>query len=261
MRGETDLWWRCVLALRSGLAWIGRRERGTIVSLLVVCGGVWGFAELTDEVSEGTTESFDRQVLLALRSSDDLSDPIGPRWLEEMMRDFTALGGVGVIATLTSAALGFLLLEGRARGLTLLIAAVVGGFIISTALKWMIDRPRPTLVTHRSHVYTSSFPSGHSMLAASTYLTIGALLARMHAGAATKAYFILLGTLLTVVVGVSRVYLGVHWPTDVLAGWTIGGCWALLCWILARGLQRSGRIEPEAQAGEESVVLVNEGSV
>ncbi|MFV0442659.1 MAG: phosphatase PAP2 family protein [Planctomycetaceae bacterium] len=255
MSDETDLWGRGLRELQRGLAWIGRRERGTIVSLLVVCGGVWGFVELTNEVSAGTTNSFDRQILLALRSPQDLSDPIGPRWLEEMMRDFTALGGVGLIATLTGAALGVLLLEGKSRGLGLLIAAVVGGFILSNTLKWIVDRPRPNLVPKESYVYTSSFPSGHSMLAASTYLTIGALLARMHAGAATKAYFIILATLLTVAVGISRVYLGVHWPTDVLAGWTIGGCWALICWIVAGGLQNSGRLEPDTTVEQTSPEL------
>jgi undecaprenyl-diphosphatase len=236
--------------LRRVLIWIGRHERGTIVSLLLVCGGVWVFAELADEVVEGETDGLDRRILLALRTPGDLTDPLGPRWLEELMRDFTALGGVGIVTTLTLVALGFLLLEGKFRVLGLLTAAVLGGILLSSVLKWSFDRPRPDLVPHGSYVYTSSFPSGHSMMAAATYLTIGALLARVHTGFATKAYFLVTATLLTAAVGVSRVYLGVHWPTDVLAGWTVGGCWALLCWTVARQLQRRGRIEPAAPLSE-----------
>jgi undecaprenyl-diphosphatase len=240
-------------ALRRGLTWIGLHERGTIVSLLVLCAGVWGFSELADEVGEGETESVDRRILLALRNPADPADPLGPRWLEEMMRDFTALGGVGVLTFLTAAALGFLLLEGKHRAATLLGSAVLGGWIVSTFLKWSFDRPRPDLVPHGSYVYTSSFPSGHSIMAAATYLTIGALLARMHSGLATKAYFLVLAVVLTVAVGVSRVYLGVHWPTDVLAGWTIGGCWALLCWTIARRLQQKGEIEPASSSTAPSL--------
>ena len=226
--------------------WVGRHELGTIVSLLVLCSGLWGFVELADEVVEGDTASIDHRILLALRNPDNLSDPIGPRWVEELMRDFTGLGGVGVVTFLTVAATGFLLLEGRRRAMLLLLAAVLGGILASLTLKWSFDRPRPELVPHGSYVYTSSFPSGHSMMAAATYLTIGALLARMHSDVRTKAYFIVLATLLTVAVGFSRVYLGVHWPTDVLAGWTMGGFWALLCWTGARRLQRRGDIEPAA---------------
>jgi undecaprenyl-diphosphatase len=130
----------------------------------------------------------------------------------------------------------------------LLLVAIGGGIVVSLLLKQAFARPRPDLVPHGSHVYTSSFPSGHSMMAAVTYLTIGALLARAHEGAAIKAYVIILATLLTTAVGISRVYLGVHWPTDVLAGWTTGGCWAVLCWTLANRLQRRGEIEPESNA-------------
>jgi undecaprenyl-diphosphatase len=112
-------------------------------------------------------------------------------------------------------------------------------------LKYSIDRDRPALVPHGSVVYTASFPSGHSMLAASTYLTMGALLARVQRRRRIKAYILMVAITATLLVGISRVYLGVHWPTDVIAGWTAGTGWALLCWLLARWLQAHGAVENE----------------
>jgi undecaprenyl-diphosphatase len=237
--------------LLRGLAWLGRHELGTIVALLAVCGCVWAFVELADDVGEGETMSVDRAILIGLRNPDNLSDPLGARWVEESMRDFTALGGVAVLTFLSIAAVGFLVIERKTGAALLLFAAVGGGWLATTLLKWGFDRARPDLVPHGSHVYTASFPSGHAMMSAVTYLTIGALLARMHSGLLTKAYFLILAALLTVAVGVSRVYLGVHWPTDVLAGWTVGGAWALICWTIARILQRRGQVEaplPESAA-------------
>ncbi len=117
---------------------------------------------------------------------------------------------------------------------------------MSTLLKQLFSRPRPDLVPHESFVYTASFPSGHSMMAAVTYLTLGALLARVQPRRQVKAYLLVLAALVTLLVGISRVYLGVHWPTDVLAGWAAGAIWALLSWLVARWLQRRGQVEPDA---------------
>src|SRR5206468_91472 len=125
--------------------------------------------------------------------------------------------------------------------------AIVSGLFASTVLKHFFDRPRPNLVPFTVYVSTSSFPSGHSMMSAVTYLVLGALLARSQERKLVKAYFLLGAVFLTVVVGISRVYLGVHWPTDVLAGWTAGAVWALLCWLLARHLQRRHALEREAE--------------
>jgi undecaprenyl-diphosphatase len=115
--------------------------------------------------------------------------------------------------------------------------------LLSTLLKMGFDRPRPDLVPHGALVYTASFPSGHATLSAVVYLTLGALLARVQPRLVLKLYLLGLAILLTVMVGVSRVYLGVHWPTDVLAGWAVGAAWALLCWATALWLQRRGRVE------------------
>jgi undecaprenyl-diphosphatase len=221
-------------------------ELTVLVLLALAAAGLWAFVAIADEVVEGETISFDRALLVALRNPSDLSDPIGPPWVEELFRDFTALGGVGVLAFLTFAVIGFLLLERRKRAALLILAAVGGGLLLSTLLKEVFSRPRPDLVPHGSYVYTASFPSGHSMMSAATYLTLGALLARVQPRRRLKIYILCVAILLTLVVGFSRVYLGVHWPTDVLAGWSVGAVWALLCWLVARWMQRRGQLEQAA---------------
>jgi undecaprenyl-diphosphatase len=230
----------------SWLSRIGRHELGLLISLAAFAGGVWLFVALAGEVLEGDTRAFDEWLLLAMRSGSDLSDPIGPLWFEELARDVTALGSVGLLTFLTLAVAGFLWLEDKGRAGLFLIAAIAGGLAVSMLLKAGFDRPRPELVPHGSHVYTSSFPSGHSMMSAVVYLTLGALLARFQRSRRLKAYVLGLAALITFCVGASRVYLGVHWPTDVLAGWTAGAAWALACWMVARHLQRSGTVEEES---------------
>ena len=226
--------------------WIGRRQLQTLLWLAVVFGGAWSFVELADDVTEGDTRSIDEFLLLSLRNPQDLSDPLGAGWFEEMARDFTALGGVGVLTFITLAVLGYLLLARRFRAALFTLIAVSGGMLLSTLLKMGFDRPRPDLVPHESIVYTASFPSGHSMMAAVTYLTLTALLSRVHKKRRMKSYLLVIAVIITMTIGVSRVYLGVHWPTDVLAGWTAGAAWAALCWVLARWMQQRGMVEPEA---------------
>ena len=146
-----------------------------------------------------------------------------------------------VFVTLASA--GYLWLSGRRRSMLLLLTAVGGGQMLTTLFKRGFDRPRPDLVPHEAIVYTASFPSGHAMMAAVTYLTLGAMLARVQPTRALRAYVLALAAIVTVAVGISRVYLGVHWPTDVLAGWTAGAAWALACWTVARWLAQRGAVE------------------
>ncbi len=229
---------------------LGRVELPVLLLTLAVLGGIWVFAEVADAVTEGDTHALDRSVLVALRNPADLSDPLGPRWLEELGRDFTALGGMGVLTLLTLFVVGYLLIRRKRRAALFAFAAIGGGLLLSTLLKLGFDRPRPDLVPHASHVYTASFPSGHSMLAAVTFLTLGALLARIHAHRRLKVYFFAIAIFLTVCVGVSRVYMGVHWPTDVLAGWAGGASWALLCWLAALWLQHRGHVEEEVQEAD-----------
>jgi undecaprenyl-diphosphatase len=202
---------------------------------------------LADEVAEGDTRAFDERVLLALRVAGNPADPIGPRWFEEMMRDFTAIGGTGVLVLMVLAVAGFLTLTGKGYAALAVIVAVSGGTLLSQTMKWAYARPRPELAPHGAEIYTASFPSGHAMMSAIVYLTLGAMLARTQSSQAVKAYIISVAIFLTVLVGTSRVYLGVHWPTDVLAGWALGALWAIASWLAMLWLQARGQVEDESR--------------
>ena len=194
-------------------------------------------------MGDGGTRAFDEWLLVALRTPGNLADPIGPKWFEEMMRDFTAMGSTGVLTLMVLTIAGFLAMTRKGYAALFVLGSVIGGVLISQSMKWAYARPRPELVPHGAEVYTASFPSGHSMMAAVVYLTLGALLARTLADRAVKIYVLAVAVFVTVLVGVSRVYLGVHWPTDVLAGWALGAAWALICWLVMTWLQTRGQVE------------------
>src|SRR5918994_6287393 len=220
-------------------------EARTLIALFITVGAMLLFAEFVDRVVEGDTRAFDESVLLALRDRINLSDPIGPAWLQIMFRDITPLGGYAVVMLISLAVIGYLLMDGKRAAALWVLVSVGGGAVLSNVLKLVIERPRPDLVAPLVEVHTTSFPSGHATLAAVTYLTLGALLSRVEARRRAKIYVLTVAVALTLLIGVSRIYLGVHWPTDVLAGWCVGAAWAMLCWRIALSLQRSGRIESD----------------
>ncbi len=221
-------------------------EIGAVIAMGIVALGALAFMAIADEALEGDTHAFDESILRALREPGDASNPIGPAWLADMMADLTALGGIAVLTLLVVGVVFYLLSVGK-RGTALLVGGAVGsGAILSALLKLGFDRPRPDLVAHLSHAYSSSFPSGHAMLSAVTYLTLGVLLARAHERRRTKIIVMTYGVTLTVLIGLSRIYLGVHWPTDVMAGWALGAAWAAVWWLVAWWLQRRGKIEQPA---------------
>ncbi|MGH7804940.1 MAG: phosphatase PAP2 family protein [Candidatus Binatia bacterium] len=208
---------------------------------LVLCG--WLFATFAGQVSAGRTQGFDERVLLALRRADDPAVPIGPRWALPIALEFTALGSGIVLFTVIAVVGGYLALERRHRMMWLTIGASVGGMILSSALKGLFERDRPSVVPHLAIVSSASFPSGHSMLAAVVYLTLGALLARTTRDWRLRTYYVGVAVCLAFLIGVSRVYLGVHYPTDVMAGWAAGTIWALGWEIGARLLERRGALK------------------
>lgn len=215
-----------------------------------------GFGLIADEVREGETARIDEAVLMALRTPGNPADPIGPAWLEEAARDITALGSFSVLFILVVVVVAHLFLVGRTRTAWFLTVSVIGGALLSTGLKSLFDRPRPEL-TGVARVFTASFPSGHATVSAVVYLTLGALLSEMAETRGQKILYLGSAILLTVMIGLSRIYLGVHYPTDVLAGWSVGAGWALACAMLAhlyrqRVTGRSGRASA-GQAGDRPV--------
>lgn len=220
-----------------------RASPGLAVLLVLAAGAVYAFIEVVDEVMEGESRAFDEAVLLALRSPGDSAEPIGPWWVQTMFVDITSLGGTTVVTLITLAVLGYLIIDGKRAAALLVLVSVAGGAGLSSLLKLGFERPRPDLVAHLVDERTLSFPSGHAMVSAVIYLTLGALLAQVEDSFRLKAYIIAVAVILTLLIGVSRVYLGVHWPTDVLAGWYAGTAWAIGCWVIAAWLQAEGKIE------------------
>lgn len=198
------------------------------------------------EAFGGGEPSFDERLLLALRSPGDPADPIGSRAFELAVVDVTALGGFAVLTLLVLMACGYLAVMRRWGDAALLLAATISGTMISEWLKAGFDRARPDIVAHVVETTSMSFPSGHAMLSAVTYLTLGVMLARAQKRRRLKTYILGSAIVLTLLIGVSRIYLGVHWPTDVLAGWSLGAGWALLCWAIAAWL--GGRTAPHSPA-------------
>ncbi len=225
------------------LEWIGRYETSVLVAIIVMATGVWLFIEIADEVREGDTMSFDEWAIRSLRDPENPAVAIGPKWLSLVGRDLTALGGVTFLALLTMSVAGYLWLRKMYSAAALVLAITIGGSLCSVTLKGLYDRPRPDLVPHLTEVSTSSFPSGHAMLSTVVFLTLGTLLGRFTAERRLRAYFLGIALTLCLLVGVSRVYMGVHYPTDVLAGWVAGLVWGLICWLVTYELQRRGVIE------------------
>jgi undecaprenyl-diphosphatase len=216
--------------------------------VLVGCG--LGFVALADEVREQETQSFDESVVRALRRADDPSVPIGPPWLRRSALDVTALGSVTVLTFVTLTVCGFLALVRRFRSLLLVLGSTVGGAVLNSVLKAFFARPRPSVVPHLAEVGSASFPSGHAMLSAIVYLTLGALLAQLTERRWVKAYVLGVAVLLTFLVGLTRVFLGVHYLTDVLGGWMAGLAWAVSTALLARAVKRRSRaLREEVQQG------------
>lgn len=202
-----------------------------------------GFGIVIALVKSGDTSSFDRYVLVLFRRPDDLGALLGPPWLQEAARDVTSLGSESVLGLISLLTLGYVWLSRQAGTARFFAGSIVGGQILSFGLKLLFERPRPELVPHAARVFTASFPSSHAMLSAVTYLTLGCVLARFLRRRDQRVYVSCVAVLLTCLIGVSRLYLGVHWPTDVLAGWVIGSAWALSCWAVALRLQRRGHLE------------------
>ena len=239
-----------VRMVRARVAARDRDELMLLVGTLTLLGVVWLILSLAGEVLEGDTLEFDKRMLAALRKADDPAQPIGPAWLELAAFDLTALGGPTVLGLTVFAVVGYLLLQGLYKNAAFVLVASAGGWLLNDLLKELFARPRPQVVPHLRQVMSLSFPSGHALTSAAVFLTLGALLMRVAEHRLVKFYCMAVAMTATLLVGATRVYLGVHYPTDVLAGWLIGSSWALFCWLLERSLERTAGLRRERQQAE-----------
>ena len=219
-------------------------ETATFLDLCIVACCGWIFIRLATKVKGGATKELDETILRMLRHRDNLAIPRGPKWLSQASHDITSLGSGTNLTLASGIAVGFLCLQRRFRAAGFLVVSLGSGLMLSYLLKNFFLRERPTVVPRLTHFDPGSFPSGHSMGAALVYLTLGGILSRQTRRLLKKAYFLSIALALSVLVGISRIYLGVHFPSDVLAGWAVGSLWSAICTQTARWLQREGTVEP-----------------
>ena len=215
-----------------------RNELAAVAALAVLAAGVLASLDIAEDMAEGETHAFDLRVLQALRAAGDPHTLIGPKWLHIGAVDITSLGSVTVLGLIVLLAVLFLASLRRWSEAVMLVVGAVGGMEISQGLKQLFERARPDMAYRAVEAVNASFPSGHAMLSAVVYLTLGTLVARFAELRRVKVLVMVAAVLLTLLVGCSRIYLGVHWTTDVLAGWSLGAAWAMLCWLAAWAWER-----------------------
>lgn len=236
---------------QSALA-LARGEITPLAALAILAGGVWAFADVAEDFPEQEATAFDQRVLDMLHPGPDLADPVGPAWLDHAARDLTALGSVSVLVLIALIAVGMLVMQRQRLQAGLLALALGGGLFLSEMLKGVFERTRPPEIYHAAGFLNASFPSGHALLSTVFYLTLGAILARVMKRRREKVYALAVGLLLALLVGATRVYLGVHWASDVLAGWFLGASWAMACWLIEWAIDRKTRAIPSPDTPAES---------
>lgn len=222
----------------------GQAELGALAAMAIAGLGLMSFAEIADDMTEADGHNTDVMVLAYLRPSANPHDAIGPRWFEHAVAELTTFGGTANLTLIALVVILFLLIQKRLASVLLVIFALGGGVVLSESMKLLFGRDRPPLIYRAVETANASFPSGHAMLSTITYLTLGALLAQVMPKKRLKAFVFAVAVVLALIVGASRVYLGVHWLSDVLAGWALGAAWAMICWLLAWWLRRSLRRHP-----------------
>lgn len=229
----------------------GNSEIRIIITILLMSLGLLAFLVITGVVVTGNTRHLDELVLMSLREPGSYSVPKGPKALTGIMRDITSLGGATFVTLTTLIVAVYLLLQKKKRSLMLVLLATLGGGLLESLLKMLIARQRPGPMFQLMPEYSHSFPSGHSMMSAVVYLSIAVLLARIQKRRIIRIYVVIVALFLTFIIGVSRVYLGVHYPTDVLAGWSLGLAWASFVWFLSWYLELKSKSQANLPVDEE----------
>lgn len=228
-------------ALKRSIAF-ARAELGALLALAVVALGLMVFVEVADDMTEADGQAFDQSVLMAMRPfADDPHRAWGPWWLEEAAADLTSLGGISVLGLFAILTVGFLLFQKKWLSSLLLVVGLAGGVALSEGTKAFFERERPPEIYQAVETINASFPSGHALLATVFYLSIGVMLTRAFPHRRMKTYVLGCAIVIAMLVGVTRVYLGAHWATDVLAGWSLGAAWAMALWLTSWGVKRLQR--------------------
>jgi undecaprenyl-diphosphatase len=216
-----------------------RLEARALLVWFSIASALWIFFTLGAEIGEGDTSAFDRKLIRLLRNSDMGGEPVGPAWFKDSMRDVTALGGFTFLTLMTTVVvLGLFFHRKRREGIIVALTAISSQTSIEI-LKVLYDRPRPDPVLPHLHAYTASFPSGHTTESTAIFLTVATAIATLEANDNTKMLTYAVATFAILSIGFSRVYLGMHWPTDVLGGWVLGTAWALVAWTALRNKTKS----------------------
>lgn len=222
-----------------------------LLSFLAILLLILLFRQIANWIDAGTTDRIDFELLRLCRDDTPELNPRGSTRFVGAVRDFTALGSGTVLTLLVIAVSMYYFLQGRWRtGLFLLVTSLLGWGL----MEWIKDtyaRPRPKVVPHLVVESSYSFPSGHAKMSAVIYLTLGAILAANSKRRLVKIFWISLAIGLTLLIGCSRVYLGVHHPSDVLAGWLAGTAWAMFAFLLARVFKY--RLHQDAETSEETI--------
>lgn len=220
---------------------------------LLVAGGAVALAGLLltllgEVFARGRQFAFDSAILLAARHGTMHGAPVGPFWLRQTALDVTALGSETVLVGVVVIAGGFLAIRRLWLTFALVAGGTISGSIAVGIAKAVAARPRPALTDHLAVVWSPSFPSGHAANSAIVYLTLATVLMQIVEGRAARRYILAVAALLVTAIGCSRVYLGVHWPSDVIAGWSFGISWAIAWWAIG-AWARLRRAAASAEAG------------
>ena len=219
------------------------REVWILLVMLSIVLGISVFFTISNLIQAGSIQKYDELILYSFRDPQDVTIPIGPVWLKEVMRDVTSLGGGTVLTILIVNISLFLLLKKKYFAFFFVIVASLGGFFVDISLKSLFARERPDIMLHLTLVTSKSFPSGHSMMSAAIYPTLAAIIARIQGNFKIRIFVISASVVLMILIGFSRVYLGVHYPSDVIGGWTAGLTWATICWFAALYFERKNLLE------------------
>ena len=215
------------------------KNKTTSQLLILLAASIAGFVVLAWWSGSDWGQRLDQAILRALLYTGEPARPLGPDWLREAGRDLTALGSISVLVFISLAVGGWLALKRRWRSVLAMAATIIPGVLLSFGLKRLFSQPRPELIADVTQTFTSSFPSSHAMASLIVYLALADVISRQPGARAVRHYLLFMALAASFIAGFSRLYLSVHWPSDVLAGWTAGAAWLALSALVMHGLDRS----------------------